>query len=365
MKLNETQLSALFQMDSLYGCMTAREYFLACRGELFNSFEFQGLVSTVEAYFTTEGWDQVMMSGVMLNNEGHNTAVFTKSWLFASVTHHVQNGKCDVHFAYSVDIGSKYPDTVKDVMVDLAKYNKDNTDSKFYILIKNDYGHTLRDFSVSIPKNINLELNYGEGFTDIHKTITNKMENEETGLFIFHGDSGCGKSTYIKKLAEEFPKKKFVYIPEFMVGSLNTPEIIKLFIENKDAIIVIEDAEKAIADRASGESSLVSILLNISDGILSDILKMPIILTYNTKTQNIDEALLRKGRLKYKHEFRRLSLDEVVKILKNNKTPKKEIDKLIECGKISKDMSIAEVFNLQDDIGEASVKKENIPVGFK
>ena len=58
-----------------------------------------------------------------------------------------------------------------------------------------------------------------------------------------------------------------------------------------------EDAEKVIGDRQNSGSSVgVSNLLNLSDGILGDILNIHVIATFNMDKERIDSALLRKGR---------------------------------------------------------------------
>lgn len=70
------------------------------------------------------------------------------------------------------------------------------------------------------------------------------------------------------------------------------------------------------------DSSAVSSLLNLSDGILSDILKTSVIVTYNCPKQDVDDALKRKGRLQMDYEFSALSIgnskiSKEIKIFKN------------------------------------------------
>ncbi len=269
---------------------------------------------------------------------------------------------CSVDFYYEHDNA----ESLKYITDILTKYKETKKIGAFAILIKNEYNELdLRDFSTNIPKNIDLDYNYGEGFKKVHEKIVEKINSKTNGLYVFNGEPGTGKSTYIKYLASILPDKKFVYIPEFMMGMLNQPDVIRLLLDNKNVIMVIEDAEKLIRKREQDDgSSVVSTLLNFTDGILSDIMGIPIILTYNTHSDNIDQALLRKGRLQYKHEFELLNEENSLKILKKHKVSKTKIEELKKDGTLKDKMSLAELFNLFDDIGEETKKDEPVKTKF-
>ena len=85
------------------------------------------------------------------------------------------------------------------------------------------------------------------------------------------------------------------------------PDFMELLLDNPNSILVIEDAENIITDRSQTQSSAISTLLNLSDGLLSDCLNIQIICTFNTQLSSVDSALLRKGRLIAKYEFRELT----------------------------------------------------------
>ena len=65
------------------------------------------------------------------------------------------------------------------------------------------------------------------------------------------------------------------------------------------------------------------ILLNLTDGIIGDVLGIKLICTFNTSLNNIDKALIRKGRLSLKYEFKKLAKDKVSNII--GKTVDKEM----------------------------------------
>jgi SpoVK/Ycf46/Vps4 family AAA+-type ATPase len=123
--------------------------------------------------------------------------------------------------------------------------------------------------------------------------------------------------------------------------------------ENKDCVLIIEDAEKVIGDRKdSGSSVGVSNLLNLSDGILGDILNIHVIATFNMDKERIDSALLRKGRLIAEHKFGKLNLDDTNTLLKklNKQTEAKE------------GMTLAEIYNIDNQQDKS--KEERATIGF-
>ena len=76
----------------------------------------------------------------------------------------------------------------------------------------------------------------------------------------------------------------------------------------------IEDAENIVVDREKDGNSPVSALLNISDGLLADSLNVQIICSFNTDISKIDGALMRKGRLIAKYEFKELEIEKAQKL---------------------------------------------------
>jgi SpoVK/Ycf46/Vps4 family AAA+-type ATPase len=180
---------------------------------------------------------------------------------------------------------------------------------------------------------------------------------------MFHGLPGTGKTTYIKYLAS-IVDRDFIYIPTTMVETFTSdPNCLSVLIQKPNSVIILEDAEKAIMKRHGDgmDSSAVSSLLNLSDGIMSDILKTSVILTYNCPKNEIDSALRRKGRLQVDYEFTALSIEDSKKLAKHLKYNKKTIDAIKE------KMSVADIYNLEKDVDLNEEKinedKERI-VGF-
>lgn len=162
--------------------------------------------------------------------------------------------------------------------------------------------------------------------------IVNKLNNEKPGIIILSGHPGSGKSTLIKYLTSVVDKQ-FFNIANDMLDIFNQPSFQEFAINNlKDSVLIIEDCEKLVKSRNISNSNIAT-LLNLGDGLLGEALNIKIILTYNIKDDNVDSALLRKGRTLLKHEFglidavnaTNISKDLGKNIIYNNPIPLTEI----------------------------------------
>ncbi|MGL6269621.1 MAG: AAA family ATPase, partial [Chitinophagaceae bacterium] len=162
-----------------------------------------------------------------------------------------------------------------------------------------------------------LKNHYNDDLLLHHPNILKALRSIDTcGLFLFHGEPGTGKSTYIRYLIHQL-KKKVILITSQVAQNLDSPGMTMLLMENRNAVFVIEDAEELLVSRNIQTQSGISMLLNLSDGILGESLGIQIIATFNTPLHNIDPALLRKGRLKMRYEFKPLSMEKSLFLLAN------------------------------------------------
>lgn len=253
--------------------------------------------------------------------------------------------------------------------------------SKAFIVGRNSNGYTLAEFKISIAPDFQEEsdvfnLIYGDGFSDFSEKIikrfdpndsfenVNDMENTfkktQPGILLLHGDPGTGKTTYIrylvKELQERYERDTVFMTAEFFAAHINSPEFIEFFKENTESsehppIIVIEDAERIILSREDGmnSSSAVSTVLNMTDGLLRDALNVQIIATFNTSVDNVDEALLRSGRLLGRKMFKKISISRAKLLLnKLNITSEEKIELENHFSKLkdTDQISITEIFSI-------------------
>ena len=179
---------------------------------------------------------------------------------------------------------------------------------------------------------IDIDKNYNDDFP--YNKICSLIEgNDKPELLLFYGDAGTGKSSVIKHLISKYNEKEFVFIDGSILLNASQEKLMSYFLENQNTVFIFEDCEKILVNREHNYNPIMSTLLNITDGIIGDVLGIKIICTFNTSINNIDKALLRKGRLSLKYEFKKLNKEKVRKILNNNN--------------INEDMTLADIYNYE------------------
>lgn len=176
------------------------------------------------------------------------------------------------------------------------------------------------------------------------------LNGNQSGLLLLHGEAGTGKTSYIRNMMYRLKQHEFLVLDNSVFGYITDASFIKLLMSNKNSVIILEDCEEMLADRVAGNSRIAA-LLNLSDGILGDSFRFKFICTFNTSVSQIDQALLRKGRMKMKYEFKKLCAEKTYALGQ-------------EIGKnIPKDesLTLADIFNYGIDNGNKNVKKQ---IGF-
>jgi hypothetical protein len=223
---------------------------------------------------------------------------------------------------------------------------------KISVITTTSRGLDLTDIKCPKPK-MKLEKNYNDDLVAMHADILKSLSaTDKSGLLLFHGMPGSGKSTYIRFLVSSV-RKQFIFLSPKLAGNLDAPDFINLLIENRNSILVIEDAEELLSSREKSNNSAISILLNLTDGILGESLGIQTICTFNTQLHNIDEALMRKGRLKAMYEFKELTTDKANALLKERGTNITT----------QKPMILADIYNT--DVQDFVLNKNRKQIGFK
>lgn len=232
------------------------------------------------------------------------------------------------------------------------KKRKKKQKPEISLLVSSTTGIETKSLQITKPK-MNIEDNYNEDFKEIHKTIFRRLSRKnDKGLVLLHGKPGTGKTSYIRYLIYSL-KKEVIFLPPNMASAITNPSLISILIDNPNSIFVIEDAENIVVDREQDGNSPVSALLNISDGLLADCLNVQLICSFNTDISKIDSALMRKGRLIAKYEFKELEIEKAQRLS----------NKLGFETNINKPMTLTEIYNQQEM--NFQQPKTTSTIGFK
>jgi hypothetical protein len=130
---------------------------------------------------------------------------------------------------------------------DFEKFIVKPTKGKVHIFIKNQYGeYDFEPINVDTNPDLDLTLNYGEAFKEIDDTMLTRLKEKPSGLYMFHGSPGTGKTTYIKYLTSKIDRD-FIYVPTNMLEYFTTdPNSLSILLRKPNSVLVLEDAEKAI-----------------------------------------------------------------------------------------------------------------------
>ena len=195
-----------------------------------------------------------------------------------------------------------------------SEYKRDKK-SEFHILSVNHGNFSLESIEIK-PLAVDIDRHYNDDFAPVNTTIRSSITDETSGLILLHGLPGTGKTSYIKSLVADFPDNKFIFIPNDFVQHILQPGFVTFLVRQQGAILIIEDAEKVIMSRQdTGGNSVVSTILQITDGLFSDYLNIKIICTFNNDVSRMDQALFRKGRMLAFYEFTELTRDKAKALL--------------------------------------------------
>lgn len=237
---------------------------------------------------------------------------------------------------------------VEDVLHYLFKeiFKKPEKENNFYMIAQSAEGlYNQRAAFKPMPiKDNRYDLYYGKDFP--HEKFVEFMDDETDHLLLIHGDSGAGKSNYIKNLIKK-SGRDVIYIPPSMLSVISQPSFVSYMLENRGSILLIEDGEEILsADRNAATQNL----LGMTSGFLKDSMDLKVIATFNIDIGKLDSALLRKGRLHFEYKFGPLS-----------KVEGQELADYLKLGiTIDRDMTLAEIFNQKPTSIENSFETRTI-----
>lgn len=196
------------------------------------------------------------------------------------------------------------PDTVPVFVNILRKFCDFYSEPKLgsiYIVSQDNNNKLILEEHTNVGSSI-IRENYGQDFLDSYDHIVEDLKNKNPcgRIVLFDGPPGTGKTYAIRGLLEESYKNTiFVFVPSYMTRSLGEPNFLKLLLTKKDStvVLIVEDADECLSSRKADNISAISTLLNMTDGVMDSIIDIRVICSTNIKADEVDEAILRDGRL--------------------------------------------------------------------
>jgi len=154
---------------------------------------------------------------------------------------------------------------------------------------------------------------------EFDKVVENFNSKDPFGrIVLLSGPPGTGKSYFVRALLDKLNTLN-LFVPMSIIGNISGPGIIGAVSghrdqENQSILLIVEDADDAIKKREGGNQVVLSDILNFADGLLGQLADIKIIATTNAEKQDIDDALLRPGRMFANIQFEPFTLEEATKI---------------------------------------------------
>jgi SpoVK/Ycf46/Vps4 family AAA+-type ATPase len=193
-----------------------------------------------------------------------------------------------------------------------------------------------------------LRLHYGNDFLVWKEALIHLLRQKISGIHLFRGEPGTGKTSFIRYLIRELKSSHRVYfLPSYEYSRVGNSALIDFFHEERDDnpgfhfVVIMEDAEAVLLPRRGGKDFSVSGLLNLSDGLLGEGLNLHILCTVNCELSELDPAVVRPGRLRSSREFRLLSYEEAVDLANYLKIPAPEQ---------KREYSLAEIYQAEQQV---------------
>jgi len=157
-----------------------------------------------------------------------------------------------------------------------------------------------------------LALHYGKDLAAWSEDFMQSLA--EPGISILCGETGTGKTSLIRHvMCCLSATHRFYFVPVDNFNMLSSGMLTEFWkAEQRDhpsavKVLVLEDAETLLLERDHDGKNPVSSILNLTDGLMTQFIKVHLIATLNCKRERLDKALLRPGRLRFFRDIERLS----------------------------------------------------------
>jgi hypothetical protein len=235
------------------------------------------------------------------------------------------------------------------------------SEGRAYVLMATEEGPKLQSIgSAGVPferGNYNPEV-----VEDFDAIVADLRSHDPSGrVAVIDGEPGTGKTYLIQGLLDAVPEALFVIVPAGMVPELSTPAMVGALLETRrnkgdlPTVFLIEDGDDCLGSRDASNVNSVSALLNLSDGILGKMLDLRLVCTTNLQGEELDEAVLREGRLSRKTYVGPLKVDvaeAVYRRLTGTETSFRD------------PKTLAQVYRLAKHAGWKEPETKRAPIGF-
>ena len=218
-----------------------------------------------------------------------------------------------------------------------------NAENSYKIAYKGQYSIEtttckFNDWDSDIKKNYNDDIPY-ERMNEI-------IRADKAGLIMMSGEPGTGKTSLIKSLINDNRNVDFIFVDASVCQSISDGMFLDFLQERGGSVLVFEDCEKLLLSRDEVMNESIGTILNLTDGIIAESMKIKFICTFNCDESKIDPAMLRKGRLSMRYDFKKLSLEKTKAIYPSATT----------------EMTLADAYNaeVENVIGQ----RKRVKIGF-
>lgn len=201
----------------------------------------------------------------------------------------------------------------------------ENDKKKTYLnVVSESCGSQLDLVEIGRPGSEFIKDNYADNVVKDFEYVTAQLgERDPNGrLTVIHGPPGTGKTYFLRGVMDAVDPNKtmVVYFQPELLKNYTPPKILSLFVDNakdKNSIVLfIEDGDECLMRRGTDNMSVISAMLNFADGLIGNMLDIKIVVTSNAKKVDMDDALLRPGRLCKVIEVGKLSTEKASDIFR-------------------------------------------------
>ena len=194
----------------------------------------------------------------------------------------------------------KDKDKVEDIISKIEKIifesepDSNCSEKSINILSVSQEGLFLESTSLMSADYENIDLFFNDVVMDKTRKICKSIKKKSKGLTVIYGERGTGKSTLVSYIVSEL-NKIVIFIPSNLIEvTLNSTDFRSLIVKYKNSVIIIDDAELHLGDYSYTKSNVFSNnLIQMVDGLYSDILNLHIIVILNVKdADEIDSELV-------------------------------------------------------------------------